>query len=166
MLCRVSYYTISNMGPLYISSSRWRHQMEIVSVLLPQWRLKSSASRLFAQAQIKETSKLRVTGLCGGKPPLPGGFPSQRASDAENVSIWWRYHNGKMSVFRCRWRKYLKLRKAMNEIDQTTTKPNKAWAVYIILAYDIRGKGLTCHTQSQQMLKRIPTVSDMLFQNV
>ena len=33
----------------------------------------------------KKTSKLSVTGL-------RGGFPSQRTSDAENVSIWWRHH--------------------------------------------------------------------------
>ena len=40
----------------------------------------------------KETSKLCVTGLCAGKPLLTGEFPAQRASNAENVSIWWRHH--------------------------------------------------------------------------
>ena len=39
-----------------------------------------------------ETSELRVTGLCEGNPPVTGGFPSQRASNTENVSIWWRHH--------------------------------------------------------------------------
>ena len=39
----------------------------------------------------KKTSKLRVTGLCEGNPPVTGGFPSQRASNADNVSIWWRH---------------------------------------------------------------------------
>ena len=29
---------------------------------------------------------------CEGNPPVTGGFPSQRASNAENVSIWWRHH--------------------------------------------------------------------------
>ena len=33
---------------------------------------------------------LRGTGLCERNPPVAGGFPSQRASYAENVSIWWR----------------------------------------------------------------------------
>ena len=28
----------------------------------------------------------------------PGGFPSQRASDAENVSIWWRHVNSKSDL--------------------------------------------------------------------
>ena len=40
----------------------------------------------------KKTSKLRVTGLCEENPPVTGGFPSQRASKAENVSIWWRHY--------------------------------------------------------------------------
>ena len=34
----------------------------------------------------------RITGLCEGN-PVTGGFPSQRATNVENVSIWWR-HNG------------------------------------------------------------------------
>ena len=40
----------------------------------------------------EKTSKLRVTGLCEGNPPVTGGFPSQRVSNAEVVSIWWRHH--------------------------------------------------------------------------
>ena len=36
-------------------------------------------------------SKLRVTGLCDGNSPVTGEFPSQKASDAENGSIWWRH---------------------------------------------------------------------------
>ena len=40
----------------------------------------------------KKTSKLRVTGLCVGNSPVTGEFPAQMASNAENVSIWWRHH--------------------------------------------------------------------------
>ena len=40
--------------------------------------------------------KYRVTAFCEGNPPVTGGFPSQRACDAENVSILW-YHHGKNS---------------------------------------------------------------------
>ena len=40
----------------------------------------------------KKTSKLRVTGLCEGKSPGTGEFPAQKASNAENVSTWWRHH--------------------------------------------------------------------------
>ena len=41
----------------------------------------------------KKTSKLRVTGLCARNSPGTGKFPAQRASNAENVSIWWRHHD-------------------------------------------------------------------------
>ena len=40
----------------------------------------------------KKTVKLHITGLCEGNPPVTGGFPSQRASNAENVFIWWHHH--------------------------------------------------------------------------
>ena len=55
-----------------------------------RWRLKSPASRLFTQpfiqAQIKENIKAPRHW------PLCGEFPAQMASNAENVSIWWRHH--------------------------------------------------------------------------
>ena len=38
------------------------------------------------------TPKLRVTDLCTGNSPVTGEFPAQMASNAENVSIWWRHH--------------------------------------------------------------------------
>ena len=41
----------------------------------------------------KKTSKLRVTGLCAGNSPATAEFPAQMASNAENVSIWWRHHD-------------------------------------------------------------------------
>ena len=38
-------------------------------------------------------------GLCEGNSPVTGEFPSQKASNAENVSIWWRHHeNGRQNV--------------------------------------------------------------------
>ena len=48
-------------------------------------------NRLFMRRS-KKTPKLRVTGLCEGNSPVTGEFPSQRASNAENISIWWRHH--------------------------------------------------------------------------
>ena len=41
----------------------------------------------------KKTSKLCVAGLCAGNSPVTGEFPAQMASNAENVSIWWRLMN-------------------------------------------------------------------------
>ena len=49
-------------------------------------------STVYSRRKSKKTSKLRVTGLCVGNSPETGEFPAQRASNAENVSIWWRRH--------------------------------------------------------------------------
>ena len=50
-------------------------------------------NRLFRRRS-KKISKLRVTGLCEGNPAVTGGFPLQRASNAENfhfmTSSWYR----------------------------------------------------------------------------
>ena len=48
--------------------------------------------RLFRRRS-KKTSAIGVTDIYEGKPPVTGGFRSQKASNAEKVSIWWR-HNG------------------------------------------------------------------------
>ena len=40
----------------------------------------------------KKTSKLCITGLCEGNSPVTGEYPAQRASNTENVSIWWHHH--------------------------------------------------------------------------
>ena len=48
-------------------------------------------NRLFRRRS-KRTSKFRVAGLCVGNSPVTGEFPAQKASNAENVSIWWRHH--------------------------------------------------------------------------
>ena len=39
-----------------------------------------------------KTSKLQITGLCERNSLVPGEFPAKMASNAENVSIWWRHH--------------------------------------------------------------------------
>ena len=53
-------------------------------------RLDCLFNRLF-RYKSKKTSKLRVTGLCKENSPVICEFPAQRASNAENVSIWWRH---------------------------------------------------------------------------
>ena len=78
-----------------VGSSRWFHAL--------QWRhngrdgvsnhqpLDCLLNCLFRH-RYKKTSKLRVTGLCAGNSPVTGEFPAQKASNAENVSIWWCHH--------------------------------------------------------------------------
>ena len=74
---------------LRVDSLEWRHnERDCVS---NHRRLDCLLVRLSWRSS-KKTSKLRVTGLCEGNSPVTGEFPAQRASNAENVSIWWRHH--------------------------------------------------------------------------
>ena len=57
----------------------------------------------------KKTSMLRVTGLCGGSSPGTGEFPAQMASNAENVSIWWRHQACKHIFLTCILRSFKRL---------------------------------------------------------
>ena len=68
---------------------QWRYNgRDCVSNHQPQDCL---LNRLFGRRS-KKTSKFRVTGLCARNSPGTGEFPAQMASNAENVSIWWRHH--------------------------------------------------------------------------
>ena len=70
-------------------SLQWRHNgREGVSNHQPHF---CSLDRLFRRRS-RKTSKLRVIGLCVGNSPVTGELPAQMASNAENVSIWWRHH--------------------------------------------------------------------------
>ena len=60
-----------------------------------------SLNRL-SRRRSKKTSKLRATGLFVGNSPVTGEFPAQRASNADNVSIWWRHHENDRIIMR--WR--------------------------------------------------------------
>ena len=85
------------------------------------WGLEMSRSKLHYNDAIMSKMASQITGawivcfaLCSGaeqikhesseslafvrvKPPVTGGFSSQRASNAENVSIWW-CHNGRRII--------------------------------------------------------------------
>ena len=87
----MSGYVFISHCPVYINlvSLRWRHNgYDGVSNHQSRHCLRN---RLFG-CRSKKTSKLRVTGLCAGISPGNGEFPAQMASNAENVSIWWRNH--------------------------------------------------------------------------
>ena len=45
-----------------------------------------------SRCRSKKTSKHLITGLCEGNSPMTVGFPTQRASNMENVSIWLCHH--------------------------------------------------------------------------
>ena len=81
--------TLSNFNPRWCSTLQGRHSdHDGVPNHQPHDCL---LNRLFRRGWTK-TSKLRVTGLCEGNSLVTGEFPAQRASNAENVSIWWRHH--------------------------------------------------------------------------
>ena len=67
-----------------------------------QLRLKSLKSPVYSRRWSKKTSKLRVTGLCEGNSPVTGEFFARRASNAKNVSIWWRHH-GMLNIIALWW---------------------------------------------------------------
>ena len=58
---------------------------QITSLTIVYWSV-------YSRCRSKKTSKLCVTGLCEGNSPVTGEFPTQKASNAENISIWWRHH--------------------------------------------------------------------------
>ena len=69
-------------------SLQWRHdERDGVSNHQPYACLLNCLFR----CRSKNTSKIRVTGLCEGNSPGTGEFPAQMASNVENVSIWWRH---------------------------------------------------------------------------
>ena len=68
---------------------QWRHNEH--DVVSNHQRLDWLLNRLFRHRS-KKTSKFHVTGLCEGNSPMTYDFPAQWASNAENVSIWWRHH--------------------------------------------------------------------------
>ena len=93
-------------------------------------RLDCLLSVLFTRRS-KKTSKLHVTGLCGGNSPVTGEFPAQRASNAKNVSIWWRHHifSSRASV----WRKRT-TRGARGGVSQWRMGHRVWWLVGILIA--------------------------------
>ena len=73
--------------------SRAHYSGVIISMMASQiTSLTIVYSIVYSSADKKKPSKLRVTGLCAGNSQVTGEFPAQRASNEENVSIWWRYH--------------------------------------------------------------------------
>ena len=86
---REFWYTYMSESRLGLFAWQWRHNdHDGLSNHQPHDCL---INRLFRRRS-KKTSKLRVTGLYVGNSPVTGELPPQRASNAENVYIWWRHH--------------------------------------------------------------------------
>ena len=70
-----------------ICTLQWRHNGHQITSLTIVY------STIYSGADQRKTSELHVTGLCVGNSPGTGEFLAQMASNAENVSIWWRHHD-------------------------------------------------------------------------
>ena len=82
-------YQIFHILKNWINSLRWRHNgRDSVS----SHQLHDCLLNRLLRRRSKKIPKLRVSGLCVGKSPWTGEFPTQIANNAANVSIWWRHH--------------------------------------------------------------------------
>ena len=81
---RSCYNTVQHNTIWYIAHKNWTHYNDVImSAMASQiTSLTVVYSTVYSRRRSKKTSKLRVT----------GEFPAQRASNVENVSIWWRNH--------------------------------------------------------------------------
>ena len=82
-----SHFIVIICNPIY--PLQWHH-IERNGISNHQ-RLNCLVNRLF-RSRAKKILKLRVISLCEGNLLMTSEFPAHRASNAENVSIWWRHH--------------------------------------------------------------------------
>ena len=105
-------HVLYTLHGVYIVCGVHYHQMVWASCKSLQWcynerggvsnhrSINCLLSRFFRRRSNK-TPKLLVTGLCEGNSPVTGEFPAQKASNVENVSIWWRHHVFRASLHDC-----------------------------------------------------------------
>ena len=109
-LCQQNYMLskfLSFLSKKYsLSSHLWfscQHGLCTDGLILLQWchnehdgvsnhRCLAGLLNCLFRCRSKKTSKLHITVLHKGNSPVTGEFPAQRASNAENVSIWWHHH--------------------------------------------------------------------------
>ena len=50
-------------------------------------------STVYSDSDQSKHQSSALLAICAGNSPGTGEFPAQMASNAENVSIWWRHHD-------------------------------------------------------------------------
>ena len=89
VFCNAPAKTQWNTSVIITLQLQWRHnERNGVSNHQPQ---DCSINCLFRRRS-KKISKLCVTDHCEGNSPVTSEFLAQRASNAENFSIWWRHY--------------------------------------------------------------------------
>ena len=77
----------------FIAASVDHNNDVLMSAMSSQITGDSIIIHAFAQPQFEENIKAsRHWALCAGNSLVTSEFPAQRASNAENISIWWRHH--------------------------------------------------------------------------
>ena len=110
LMLRFRIYTVPDLSH---HSLLWRHNGR--DVVSNHQSRKCLLNRSFMRRS-KKTPKLRVTVLCVVNSPEIGDFTVQMASNAENVSIWWRHHHCAcrcLRTWRCLINKQHQLRDAL-----------------------------------------------------
>ena len=96
-------------------------------------RPKSPATPLYVTAcsgwQQKKHQNSPLLACGKGNPPLADGFPSQMASNMENVSIWWRHHD----LYLC----YISRHAVAVFKRYVFRKPNQTWIILESLITDL-----------------------------
>ena len=106
---------------LSMKTLKWRHNgHDGVSNYQPHDCL---LSRLFRR-KAKKTSKLRVTGLCGGIHRRLVNSPHKWPVTQKNDSIWWRHHEG---LVHFRWQSVASWSFILNGVDCSEITNNLSW---------------------------------------
>ena len=97
MLCKLLWIILHRVVCLFFlsiwfktSSLQWCHNEHDG---ISNHQLHNCLLKLLFRCGSKKPSKLHVTGLCAGNSPVTSELLKQRASNAENVSIWWHHHD-------------------------------------------------------------------------
>ena len=165
-LCYASWERISGLGDFFqLRANKWvnldnathllTHLMQRIQFITLRWRHNGRHSvsnhqphdcllnRLFRRRS-KKTSKLCVTGLCVGNSPGTGEFPAKMASNAENVSIWWRHHadTGSCALLTYIWplrvHSFTHKNPRIVELMRTRTLPVSPFRVMYVLLWNLR----------------------------
>ena len=88
------WYTLSlNCDTIYLCNTVPRSTNLTSFITVSNHRRFDGLLNRWFRRRSKKTKKLRVIGLCKRNLPVTGEFQPLKASNAVDVSIWWRHHN-------------------------------------------------------------------------
>ena len=90
-ICVTQEY-INGAEPICVNGQVRHHDDVIIGAMASQTTSFTTVyPTAYSNSDQRKHQKFRVTGLCAGNLPGTGEFPAQMASNAGNVSIWWRH---------------------------------------------------------------------------